>query len=144
MRANLIRECFSVAVLIAGLAKVNAEEPKAKPETPEARQARLFEQFESTLTNAVLTGIDGMAEALQAVALALPSPYVARDLVVDVATLWLGTAVDPADTATVDRLIGVLLGDIPEYEWDPTAPGAGTRLVGLALHLAVQPEYQLS
>jgi hypothetical protein len=56
MRANLIRECFSVAVLIAGLAKVNAEEPKAKPETPEARQARLFKQFESTLTNAVLTG----------------------------------------------------------------------------------------
>ena len=56
MRANLIRGCLSVAVLIAGLAKVNAEEPKAKPETPEARQARLFKQFESTLTNAVLTG----------------------------------------------------------------------------------------
>ena len=56
MRANLIRGCLSVAALIAGLAKVNAEEPKAKPETPEARQARLFKQFESTLTNAVLTG----------------------------------------------------------------------------------------
>ena len=56
MRANLIRGCLSVAALIASLANVNAEEPKAKPENPEARQARLFKQFESTLTNAVLTG----------------------------------------------------------------------------------------
>ena len=56
MRANLIYGCLSVAVLIAGLAKVNAEEQKAKPENPEARQARLFKQFESKLTKAVLTG----------------------------------------------------------------------------------------
>ncbi|WP_412060950.1 DUF1800 domain-containing protein [Rubrivirga sp. IMCC45206] len=95
-------------------------------------------------TNAILSGIEAVPEALRGVALALPSPYVARDLAVDFATLWLGTAVDPADTPAVDRLIGVLLGDIPEYEWDPTAPGAGTRLMGLALHLAVQPEYQLA
>ena len=56
MRANLIRVGLSVAALIVGLAKGNAEEQAAKPETPEARQARLFKKFESTLTNAVLTG----------------------------------------------------------------------------------------
>ena len=56
MRANLIRVGLSGAALIVGLAKGNAEEQAAKPETPEARQARLFKKFESTLSNAVLTG----------------------------------------------------------------------------------------
>ena len=56
MHATQIRGWLGVAVLAAGLANGIAEEPTAKPETPEARQARLFKQFESTLTNAVLTG----------------------------------------------------------------------------------------
>ena len=56
MRANQIRGWVSVVALLVGLAKGNAEEQAAKPETAEARQARLFKKFESTLTNAVLTG----------------------------------------------------------------------------------------
>ena len=56
MRANQIRGWVSAAVLLVGLAKGIADEPVAKPETPEARQARLFKKFESTLANAVLTG----------------------------------------------------------------------------------------
>ena len=56
MRANQIRGWVSVVALLVGLAKGNAEEQAAKPETSEARQARLFKKFESTLTNAVLTG----------------------------------------------------------------------------------------
>ncbi|HJN88790.1 MAG TPA: hypothetical protein QGG93_00560 [Verrucomicrobiota bacterium] len=56
VHANLIRGGLTVAALIVGLAKVCADEPATKPETAEARQARLFKKFETTLTNAVLTG----------------------------------------------------------------------------------------
>ena len=56
MRANQIRGWVSVVALLVGLAKGNPEEQAAKPETSEARQARLFKKFESTLTSAVLTG----------------------------------------------------------------------------------------
>ena len=56
MRTNQIRGWLGVAVLAAGLANSIAGEQAAKQETPEARQARLFKAFESTLTNAVLPG----------------------------------------------------------------------------------------
>ena len=56
MRANQIRLWLSVAMLIVGLVGGYAQEQAAKPETPEARKARLFKKFESTMSNAVLTG----------------------------------------------------------------------------------------
>ncbi|MDP6794806.1 MAG: hypothetical protein QF721_10560 [Verrucomicrobiota bacterium] len=56
MRANQIRGWLGVAVLAAGLVNGIAGERAAKPETPEARQARFFKAFESTLTNTVLIG----------------------------------------------------------------------------------------
>ena len=56
MRANQIRLWLSVATLIVALVRGYAEEQVAKPETPEARQVRLFKKFESTMSNAVLTG----------------------------------------------------------------------------------------
>ncbi|SVC60799.1 uncharacterized protein METZ01_LOCUS313653, partial [marine metagenome] len=39
-------------MLIVGLVGGYAEEQAAKPETPEARKARLFKKFESTMSNA--------------------------------------------------------------------------------------------
>jgi len=56
MRANQIRLWLSIAMLIVGLVRGYAEERAAKPETAEARQARLFKEFESTLTRVTLTG----------------------------------------------------------------------------------------
>ena len=43
-------------MLVVGIVGGYAEEQAAKPETPEARKARLFKKFESTMSNAVLTG----------------------------------------------------------------------------------------
>jgi len=56
VRAKQILGWLGAAVLAAGLANGIARGQAAKPETPEARQARLFKVFESTLTNAVLSG----------------------------------------------------------------------------------------
>lgn len=56
VHANQIRGGLIVAVLIIGWTKICADEPTIKPETAEARQARLFKKFESTLTHVTLTG----------------------------------------------------------------------------------------
>lgn len=95
-------------------------------------------------TEAVLGGLETVPEALRSVALALPNPTPVRALVADLAALWTGTPFDASDTEAMDRLVGLLLGGVPEYEWDPEAPGAGTRLLGLALHAARLPEAQLA
>ncbi len=56
VHANLIRGGCSIAALIVGLAKVYADEPISKPEPAAVRQTRLFKKFETTLSNAVLSG----------------------------------------------------------------------------------------
>ena len=53
MRANQIRLWLSVAMLVVGIVGGYAEEQASKPETQEARKARLFKKFESTMSNAV-------------------------------------------------------------------------------------------
>ena len=42
-----------------------------------------------------------------------------------------------------NRLSGVLLGGLPDYEWSPAAEGARGRVMGLVEHLRKLPEYQL-
>ncbi|MEM7786320.1 MAG: DUF1800 domain-containing protein [Bacteroidota bacterium] len=95
-------------------------------------------------TEAVLGTQAAAAESLRAVAFALPDPYAVRALVAGLAALWMGTPFDATDTEAMDRLVGILLGGIPEYEWNPEAPSAGTRLLGLALSVARLPEAQLA
>ena len=43
----------------------------------------------------------------------------------------------------IETLTDILLGGIPPSSWDPSAPGAEARLVGLVAHLATLPEHEL-
>ncbi|GAB5407870.1 MAG: hypothetical protein BalsKO_02350 [Balneolaceae bacterium] len=64
-------------------------------------------------------------------------PY---QLVKDFAEYMLAVELPPAE---LDVLPSVLLGGIPDYEWNTNASGAKWRILNLMAHIRQLPEYQL-
>ncbi|MEM6782293.1 MAG: DUF1800 family protein [Bacteroidota bacterium] len=90
-----------------------------------------------------LTGqnLSGVLASVQALALTFPDPFDAQTLAVDLARHLLAVPLDEEDEA---GLGGVLLGGLPDYEWDPADMGVRPRYLALLSFLAELPEFQLT
>ena len=80
-------------------------------------------------------------QTLQALALAMPNPFVVEVLAADLAEFFLPI---PLDQVEIDKFVEILLNGIPPYEWNPNDPGAEGRLFGLVSYVLEIPEYQLN
>ncbi|MEM0963841.1 MAG: DUF1800 domain-containing protein, partial [Bacteroidota bacterium] len=69
------------------------------------------------------------------------SPYDPRAFVREASTLLLG--IEPTEEA-VESYTNVLLGTIPDYEWNPYADGATVRIRAFVEHITRLPEFQLT
>ena len=83
--------------------------------------------------------VDG-DDALTKYILTLPSAYNASTLARDLSDLLLGQPLAPE---ALNEAVEILLNGIPTYEWNPSAPGAAQRILGLVTHLAHLPEHLL-
>lgn len=74
------------------------------------------------------------------IANAMSAPNDVYKLVNDLAEYMLAVELPQTE---LDKLPGVLLGGIPDYEWNTEAPGAKWRILNLMAHIRQLPEYQL-
>ncbi len=92
-------------------------------------------RWQYSVIHAYSAGIDPIPMAN-----AMTDPNDPYQLVEDIAEFMLAVELPQADK---DALPGVLLGGIPDYEWNVNASGAGWRILNLMAHIRQLPAYQL-